>query len=84
MPLEAARMEPPNLRRLGLGWDNDLFGISDQVKFIRSVDWASTDLGPPSEWPEQLTQAVDFVLADPTPAAVMWGERLTVSSSLCW
>lgn len=51
----------------------------DHAKFLANVDWAATSVGDPLTWPDQLCQAVDFVLVDPTPAAVMWGDRLTVS-----
>lgn len=55
----------------------------EHAKFLSSVDWVATSVGDPTTWPDQLSQAVDFVLVDPTPAAVMWGDRLTVSYLLC-
>jgi hypothetical protein len=79
MPSDNAHPSPP-MMRLGMDWYSDLEATSEQVKLIRTVDWASTDLGLPSEWPAQLHQAVDFLLADPAPAAIMWGEKLTVST----
>ncbi|KAF2424210.1 hypothetical protein EJ08DRAFT_595273 [Tothia fuscella] len=65
---------------LGLNWDEDVdpSSLSEHERFIRSVDWASSSIGPPSTWPAQLHQSIDFMLADPTPAALMWGEDLTM------
>lgn len=68
------------MARLGMQWGDNASESSEQIKFISSVDWASTSLGPREEWPSQLTQTVDFLLTDPNPAAVMWGEELTVIS----
>lgn len=63
-----------------MNWDEDAdpSTLSEHIKFVRGVDWNSSPLGPPSQWPTQLHQNVDFVLADPTPATVMWGDDLTV------
>jgi hypothetical protein len=63
---------------LGFDWKAPFSERSDHENLIHSIDWSGTAVGPPSEWPVQLREAVDFVLADPTPAAVMWGEDLTV------
>jgi hypothetical protein len=66
---------------LGMNWDADadqsLF--SGHIRFVRGIDWESSLLGAPSKWPAQLHQFVDFVLADPTPATVMWGDDLAVN-----
>lgn len=64
---------------LGMDWHCPPEQLSsDHARFIRSVDWAATALGPPEKWPSQLHETVDLILADPTPAAVMWGDRLTM------
>jgi hypothetical protein len=63
---------------LGMNWDADPSTLSEHARFIRTVDWESSGIGSASQWPQQLHQAVDFLLADYTPAAVMWGDNLTV------
>lgn len=67
---------------LGLQWDVDPSTLSEHAQFIRSVDWASSALGDPSQWPPQLRESIDFMMADPTPGAVMWGEDLTVKNAI--
>jgi hypothetical protein len=69
---------------LGMDWDSDPSTLSDHLKFIRSVNWESTKIGIPSQWPQQLMQCVDLCLADPTPAAIMWGDDLTVRIPLIY
>jgi hypothetical protein len=80
----AAGSKPKNERispTLGMDWESDSSTLPAHFKFIRSVDWSSSKIGLPEQWPEQLHQCVDFVLADPTPASVMWGDDLTVRGS---
>lgn len=45
---------------------------SDHVAFVRSHDWASTELGPMSSWSVELRRLVNMCLVDPRPAAVWW------------
>lgn len=61
-----------------MDWDVSAQKVSEHVRFIRSVDWAATALGPPSSWPQSLHQMLDLILADPTPCAIMWGDSLTM------
>jgi hypothetical protein len=75
-------VRPAKVPHLGFNWDAPPSKRSAHENFIHSTDWSATALGPPSKWPAQLREAVDFALADPTPAAVMWGEDLTVSRNL--
>jgi hypothetical protein len=69
------------LPTLGMDWESDPSTLPNHIKFMRSVDWKSSEIGLPEQWPEQLHHCVDFVLADPTPASIMWGHDLTVRSS---
>jgi len=62
----------------GMDWTSAVETLSPHARFIRSIDWAATALGPPREWPQQLHQMLDLILADPTPSAIMWGEDLTM------
>jgi len=63
----------------GMDWESDPSTLSEHARFIRSVDWESSVLGSPSQWPQQLLHLIDLVLIDPTPSAIMWGDDLTVS-----
>ncbi len=63
---------------LGIDWVSPLSELSEHVRFIRNIIWKSTPLGPPETWPQQLHQMVDLMMGDPTPAAVMWGDELTM------
>ncbi|KIW08818.1 hypothetical protein, variant [Verruconis gallopava] len=46
------------------------------IKFARSVDWASTSLGPIELWPPDLRQMCNLIMASPHPAAMYWGDDL--------
>ncbi|GAB0135425.1 hypothetical protein EsDP_00003764 [Epichloe bromicola] len=45
----------------------------DHKVFTRSVDWASTPLGPIDEWSWDLRSASDMTMRTPYPAAMYWG-----------
>ncbi|KAJ4401877.1 hypothetical protein N0V85_005426 [Neurospora sp. IMI 360204] len=44
-------------------------------RFARSVDWASTPLGPVEEWPADLRIMSNMIMGSPHPAALYWGEE---------
>jgi PAS domain S-box-containing protein len=44
-------------------------------RLIRSRDWASTPLGPVSEWPGCLKTATSLLLQSPVPIVMLWGEQ---------
>jgi PAS domain S-box-containing protein len=52
-------------------------GLTSYVKFIRDFDWSSTALGPMHTWSEPLRQCVVFVMANPDPRLVVWGDDMT-------
>ncbi|KAF7872839.1 uncharacterized protein EAF02_008910 [Botrytis sinoallii] len=52
--------------------------LSDHIVFARGVDWSSTPLGPMNSWSPEFRQIVNMVIANPHPAAIFWGEELTV------
>lgn len=52
--------------------------LSDHIIFTRSVDWSSTPLGPMNSWSPEFRQIVNMVMANVHPAAIFWGEELTV------
>ncbi len=45
-------------------------------RLIRDKDWASTPLGPLTEWPQSLRTAVSVVLYSDFPMIVLWGPEL--------
>lgn len=47
------------------------------IKFARSVDWASTPLGPIEEWPADLRAMSNMIMGSPHPAAMYWGPQHT-------
>jgi hypothetical protein len=54
-------------------WDwTEALPDSDHVRFIKSVGWADTSLGPMRDWPPVLRQATYQVIADSRPATLYW------------
>ncbi|KKY17360.1 putative histidine kinase hhk13p [Diplodia seriata] len=50
--------------------------LPKHIQFARSVDWASTPLGPIEFWSADLRQMCNLIMASPHPAAMYWGEDL--------
>lgn len=50
--------------------------MPEHIRFARSVDWASTSLGPIEDWSSDLRQMCNLIMASPHPAAMYWGEDL--------
>ena len=50
--------------------------LSPHIQFARSVDWASTALGPMETWSSELRSMCNLIMASPHPAAMYWGEEL--------
>ena len=46
------------------------------IQFAKSVDWASTSLGPMESWCDDLRTMCNLVMASPHPAAMYWGDDL--------
>lgn len=46
------------------------------IQFARSIDWASTPLGPIGNWNADLRQMCNLIMASPHPAAMYWGDDL--------
>ena len=51
--------------------------LPDHIRFARSVDWASTPLGPIELWSAELRAMANMVMGSPHPAAMYWGRELT-------
>ncbi|KAL6413602.1 sensory transduction histidine kinase [Ilyonectria robusta] len=49
--------------------------LPEHIKFARSVDWASTPLGPIDDWPADLRTMSNMVMGSPHPAAMYWGPQ---------
>lgn len=51
----------------------DTPNIPAHVSFARSVDWASTPLGPLEDWSSELRSMSNMIMGSPHPAAMYWG-----------
>lgn len=47
------------------------------IQFARSVDWASTPLGPIENWAFDLRAMCNLIMGSPHPAAMYWGDSYT-------
>lgn len=52
-----------------------LTGDSEMARQIAAFDWASTELGPISAWPQSLKSTLGMMLRSPVPIAILWGEH---------
>lgn len=52
--------------------------LSAHLSFARSVDWASTSLGAMGTWSPEFRQVANLVMQNPQPAALFWGEEMTM------
>ena len=50
--------------------------LPPHIQFARSIDWASTALGPIETWSSELRSMCNLIMASPHPAAMYWGEEL--------
>ena len=48
--------------------------LPPHIHFARSMNWASTSLGPIEDWPSDLRQLCNLIMASPHPAAMYWGD----------
>ncbi|KAG5933877.1 hypothetical protein E4U53_000842 [Claviceps sorghi] len=76
-PIEFAEHDPNKLtkERIYRDWTSVPIEteIDDHKVFTRSIDWASTSLGPIDEWGWDLRSASDMTMRTPYPAAMYWG-----------
>ncbi|KAK7550432.1 hypothetical protein IWX49DRAFT_556445 [Phyllosticta citricarpa] len=52
--------------------------LSPHIQLARSVDWASTPLGPISKWSNALRHMCNLLMACPNPAILFYGPSLTM------
>ncbi|KAF1849517.1 putative histidine kinase HHK16p [Cucurbitaria berberidis CBS 394.84] len=57
---------------------NPVGALPEHIAFARRVDWASTPLGPMHKWSLQFREVVNLLMRNPHPAALFWGEELTM------
>jgi len=57
---------------------NPVGDLSPHTIFARSVDWSATPLGDMSTWSREFRQIACLLMANPHPAALFWGDELTV------
>ena len=50
--------------------------LSSHVAWARSIDWATTPLGPMNSWSAQLRSISNLIMQDPKPAVGFWGTDL--------
>ncbi|KPM40680.1 hypothetical protein AK830_g5837 [Neonectria ditissima] len=49
--------------------------LPEHIRFARSVDWASTPLGPIEDWQADLRAMSNLIMGSPHPAAMYWGPQ---------
>ncbi|MDF1502240.1 PAS domain-containing protein [Roseisolibacter sp. H3M3-2] len=59
------------------GADAHFPGDGEMARRCRTLDWASTPLGPVARWPQSLRTTAATVLALGFPSVVLWGAELT-------
>lgn len=50
--------------------------LPEHIRFAKSIDWASTSLGPMAEWSYDLRAMSNLVMGSPHPACMYWGPDL--------
>lgn len=51
---------------------------SEHIRFVRSIDWSRTELGPITHWSPELRRLVNMVLTDPRPSTLFLGAKKTM------
>jgi len=52
--------------------------LPEHIRFVRTVDWGATALGPIEDWPNELRAISNLVMGSPHPAALYWGPQNVV------
>jgi PAS domain S-box-containing protein len=52
--------------------------LSPHLQYARTVNWATTPLGPMENWSPEFRQAANLCMSNPHPAALFWGSELTM------
>ncbi|KAL1595914.1 hypothetical protein SLS60_009604 [Paraconiothyrium brasiliense] len=76
---EGTMLKPPSRSQTtSFDWTYDAppDRMTSHIAWARSIDWASTPLGPMSEWSSQLRSVATLVMQDARPAVVFCGPDL--------
>jgi PAS domain-containing protein len=49
-------------------------GDLSYLEWMREFDWASSPIGPIEQWPTELRQICEHILASPDPNNILWGD----------
>ena len=52
--------------------------LPKHIQFARSIDWASTALGPIENWTFDLRAMCNLIMGSPHPAAMYWGDEYII------
>ncbi|KAF1945949.1 putative histidine kinase HHK16p [Clathrospora elynae] len=52
--------------------------LPEHLKFVRTINWASTPLGPMEKWSLQFREIICLVMRNPHPTSVFWGKDLNM------
>lgn len=65
----------PNIEQGFFDWTRlaDSPTLPRHIQFAKSIDWASTSLGPIEAWSSELRSMCNLIMASPHPAAMYWG-----------
>jgi PAS domain S-box-containing protein len=55
-----------------------IIGTGEMAERVRAYDWASTALGPITQWSKELLTIVNLALCSPTPARILWSSELVL------
>lgn len=69
-----------NVKAPSFDWTDEIppEQLSNHASWARSIDWASTPLGPMHSWSPQLRSICNLVMMDPNPAVVFYGPDLVM------
>lgn len=48
------------------------------IQYIKNFHWETTQLGPMSDWPDELRRLVVVIMACPDPRMIYWGNRQAI------
>lgn len=87
VPLQAMRMSPENAlstknlrtrysEAASFDWTRLPMSaaLPRHIQFCKSIDWASTSLGPMEDWAFDLRAMCNLIMGSPHPAAMYWGD----------
>ncbi len=69
---------PEDIGRIDFTKPNPSFILSPHHQFVLNFDWASTELGPISQWSTELRRMANILMSDPRPAAMYYGKHRTM------